>query len=482
VAVIVVTHVSVITVVVTVVVPASQGVRAMATINVPAGLRRITQIVAGVDDVAYLLNPDGSAFKCPTGGNFNGSTLDVACARGHAYFVDGTPTIYYVDVLGGSFADVHVFSAGEGSLPQNGQYGPSIIAFYRDRMVLAGVGKDEQTFFMSRSGVHDDFDYGQRDEAAAVAGNVSLGANVGSPIRALIPWRDDILIFGCDRSIWRMVGDIAAGGSIQLVTDAVGVFGPHSWTTDPAGMLYFMGETDFYRMDPGGGLKNLSGLRFHQFFADLDRANDTVTVLWDTTRQGCHIFITKPAPDPGESEPVSTHVWWDARTDSFWKVQIPKVYDPTCAVDFSGDTDDVRAAMLGNRAGYVQKFDDLMLTDEGTVIVSHVYFGPLLPSGDIRQAKCNGINAKMGDLPAVLADTDSFHVDWTLQAGTDPKAALVAPTETRTGSFDTDGFQKPFGLRASGSAFFLKLSNDEPGKTFAIDHISGRFLPAGRQR
>jgi hypothetical protein len=458
----------------------SVGVRAMCTLNVPAGLRRFEQIIAGVDDVVYILNPDGTVYRCPTGDNFSGPTLDCAAARGYAYFVDGF-AIYYVDVLAGSHADVRFLTPGEGELPAHGQYGPSLICFYRDRMVLAGVRGDEQNFFMSRSGVHDDFDYGQTDAAAAVAGDLALGAGVGSPIRALMPWRDDILVFGCDKSIWRMIGDIAAGGSIQLVTDAVGVYGPHSWTTDPAGMLYFMGESDFYSMAPAGGVKNLSATRLHQFFAGLDRAQDTVTVQWDATRQGCWIFVSKPKPADGVTTPLSTHLWYDARLDSFWKVQVARAYDPACAVDYSGDTDDIRAVMMGDRSGWIRKFDDSARTDAGTTIESYIEIGPLNPGGDIRDAKLNGLDFILGDLPAGMTN-DNWNLDWTLKAGKDAAHALSAPSETRTGTFTTAGDQRPIGLRVAGSRLMLRLANATNDKLWSIDRVIGRFLLGGRRR
>jgi hypothetical protein len=459
------------------------GVRAMTTINIGSGLTRIVQIIAGVDDLAYILNPDGSAYQCPTGDNFSGSTLQVACGRGFAYFVDGTSSIMWIDVGAGGSADVQLLVADEGDLPVGADPddGPSLICFYRDRMVLAGVRGDEQNFFMSRSGVHDDFDYSQKDPAAAVVGNASLAGQVGAPIRALIPWRDDVLIFGCDRSLWKMVGDIAAGGSIQMITDAVGVWGPNAWTTDANGSIYFMGESDLYRLEPGGGIKNLSATRIHKFLSDLDRSNDTVILQWDTTRQGCWVFCTRPEPASPTVTTPSPHLWYDARTDSFWQIQIPRGYDPTAAVGYDGDGSGDRAVMMGNRGGYVQKFDDAALADVGTAISSYVYIGPITPAGDIRQAKCNGLDFILGDYPAGY-DADDWNLDWTLQVGKDAKSALSSPDETRTGTISTAGEQRPMGLRAGGSTFMLKMANSTHKTFWSMDRVVGRFLVAGRQR
>lgn len=462
----------------------TQGVRAMCTLNVPSRLGRITQVIAGVDDKAYILNPDGSVYQCPTDGIFEGETLQCAAARGFAYFVDGKADIYVVNVLAGGSADVTVFAASEGSLPIDvgDEEGPSLIAFYRDRMVLAGVPGDEQNFFMSRSGTHDDFDYGQTDPAAAVAGNLSLGASIGSPIRALIPWRDDLMVFGCDHSIWRMIGDIAAGGSIQLLTDAVGVFGPNAWTTDHAGNLYFMGESDFYRLDPSGALKNLSSTRIHKLLSTIDRNNDTVIVQWDNQRMGCYIFITKPRPTDPSDVTHSTTIWYDARLDAFLPLEIPRAYDPICSVGYSGTSEAEWEVLLGNRSGYIMRFDDSAATDNGTTIESRLAIGPVRPSGlGFRESKCNGLDFILGDTPTGYTDSH-WNLDYTLKAGKDAKEAFDDPTETRTGTITGPGKRHPVGVRCSGSQFMLHLSNDTWGKIWSLEQLFGRFLRSGRLR
>lgn len=454
------------------------GVRALTSCNVPTKLDRITEIVAAVDDTVWILNPDGSSVQLPETELFNGDPVQAASARNHSYFVDGTSDMIEVDVAGGGSAHAVIFEATAGTAPD----GPSLICFYRDRMILI-VG---QNFYASRSGDHHDFDYGQTDPAAAFAGNPPLGRNVGDQILYVRAFHDDILIFGCAHSIWRMVGDIAAGGTIQLVTDSIGIFGPNAATIDPQGNLWFVGEGDLYRMSPNGFPVNMTTLNVHNFMASIDKAVDTVTLEWNMTWGGCMVFITKPRPTGAENAPISTHLFFHPKFGP-WPFRLPRVYDPVCAVRYDFGTGTNTTVLMGNRAGYIQHFSDDAVadggvTDEGVPIESFIEIGPLSPGGGFREAKCNGLDFILGDIPAGFTDADNWNLDWQLKVGDDAKQAYNDPKESRSGNIATSGVQHPIGVRIGGSDFMLRLSNSQLGKFFALDQIRGRFLPGGRAR
>lgn len=462
------------------------GIRAITTLSVPGGLSRSCTAVVLADDLIYLCNPNGTTFQVPEDMQLPGAIVQAASALGNSYFVDGTPTIVKVDVGAGSGAHATTFVAAQGSLPgttiDGHNYGANLICFYRDRMVLAGVRGDEQNAFFSRSGTHDDFDYAKRDDAAAFAINFEPNAKIGHPIRALMPFRDDVLVFGCDHAMWQMVGDARAGGSCQFITDKTGVYGPGAWTTDPAGVMYFIGESGLYRMAAGGQPQALGNDRVQRYFSQIDRAADTVLLEWDTQRQGLWIIVTAAAAPPYVGTPQSVHLFYDVRNDGFWRVQFPRVMDPVCIAGYDGDTDDLRTVLLGCRDGVVRRLQDDATNDDGNAIHSYIYLGPVTPAGDIREAKITGLDFILGDLPAGFTNDDNWHVDWTLQAGKDAKQAVDAPTETRTGSFDAAGEQRPAGVKLSGSTFSVKLSNSTLDKFWSLDRLSVRAVAGGRQR
>ena len=87
----------------------------------------------------------------------------------------------------------------------------------------------------------------------AVAGNNSDAGELGDIINCLIPYSDDILIFGGDAAIWLMRGDPMDGGQIDLLTDSVGMAWGRPWCRDPYGVIYFFGSRGgVYQLDPSG--------------------------------------------------------------------------------------------------------------------------------------------------------------------------------------------------------------------------------------
>ena len=98
-----------------------------------------------------------------------------------------------------------------GDIPRN----CPLIARYRDRLVLAAGINGEHLFYMSRIGDPYDFDYGEGQPGSAIAGAPTKAGTLGEPIRALAPWRDDYLLFGCTNSLWVMRGDLGFGGQLE---------------------------------------------------------------------------------------------------------------------------------------------------------------------------------------------------------------------------------------------------------------------------
>src|SRR4030095_9145280 len=122
---------------------------------------------------------------------------------------------------------------------------------------------------------------GEFDPSGAAAGNNSLAGFVGDVITALMPYNDDVLIFGRDHTIYLMNGDPLGGGQIDLVTDAIGVAWGKAWCKDPYGAIYFMSNrTGIYRMVPGQQPLRISQ-QIEQYLLDLDMGTNVVTLIWD---------------------------------------------------------------------------------------------------------------------------------------------------------------------------------------------------------
>jgi hypothetical protein len=171
---------------------------------------------------------------------------------------------------------------------------PTLICTWRGRTVLSGLPFDPQNWFMSAQGNPSNFNYAPFPTVAtqAVAGNNSPAGLCGDTITALIPFNDDILIFGCANSIWMMMGDPMAGGSIYLVTDKLGMAVGAPWCKDPYGNLYFVGgRGGIFMIAPGGQPQRISQ-PVEVLIEAVNYASAIVRLVWEDLWQGIHVFIT----------------------------------------------------------------------------------------------------------------------------------------------------------------------------------------------
>jgi hypothetical protein len=194
------------------------------------------------------------------------------------------------------------YTATAGSAPT----GCTLAAVYRDRLCLAAPYTTPQNFFFSRVGTHTDWDYSQTDPAAAFAGNASQAGHIGDPIVALMPASDDIMYIGGDHNLWAIRGDPADGGSIDLISDAIGVLGPNAWTKAPDGTVYFVGTGGLFRISGTGTPEMLSDGKWNDYFRRIDRAANFITLDWDRDHQGLYIFVTPVVSG------ATTHMFWDS--------------------------------------------------------------------------------------------------------------------------------------------------------------------------
>ena len=149
-----------------------------------------------------------------TAGIFNTDDEVTGSGSGTAF----TPTA--TDINPPVWYDWTVYAGGaSGTMPTKAYLG----CLYRGRNVLSGNSNYPHQWYMSK--VADPFDwvYSSTDPLTAVAGNSADAGEIGDIVRALIPYKDDYLIFGCASTIWVLTGDPAAGGEIDEVDLTVGM-------------------------------------------------------------------------------------------------------------------------------------------------------------------------------------------------------------------------------------------------------------------
>lgn len=421
----------------------------------------------GQQDYQFVLFDTGTA-------NLRLDTDGVIIADGTTcYFPDGDK-IYVMQGDGAGSITFAEMVAGAGSLP-TGTFG----CIYRDRLIISGDSTQPQNFFASRVSGKTDFDYSQLDSAAAFAGNVG----VGDQVTALIPHSGDVMVIGCAGSIHRMVGDIGYGGQITLVSQAIGIMGPRSWTQDETGSLYFVGGGGFYRMDPAGFPQSLSAGVADQYFSyENDDSIADVVCCWDRLRKGCWIFSERFSVDATNP----THMFYHAPTGSFWPVQFssslqlfPMLHS---RINRNGDINVGGRLLIGGGDG-ILTMDDLALDDDGTLIVSQLDLGPITPGGPAYESKMLTLRAIIGSAQDGIATNDQGVEVQVLAARDSQTVTAGTPTNSKNLGVLTPLFNVPQSVRVAGHSFVVRLSGDgvHP-RQWSLDQIAVDFVPGGPAR
>lgn len=410
---------------------------------------RVVTLVAVSQGQVYALAAGGTAWSQATNStgetpplNYSG-VMRSAVNNQRVWFADGINYAYYDPKT----HTVYRWQASAGTLPADSANNtPRLICTWRGRTVLSGLLLDPQNWFMSRVGDPTDFDYGPASfsPAQAVAGNNAPQGLIGDVITALIPYSDDVLIFGGDHTIYMMRGDPLAGGQIDLVTDAIGIGWGEAWCRSPDGTIWFFSNrTGIFTLVPGQQPVRMSQ-QIDSLLKDIDTGAYGVRLVWNDRYQGVHVFVTK-LEAPGST----THFFYETRTGAWWTDTFGSTdLDPLCAAVFDGNRPDDRVALIGCWDGYVRAIDPAATDDDGVAISSTVVIGPLLTQ--------TSDEMMLREVQGVLAD-GSGTVTWDVLTGATAQTAL-ASSSAKTGTF-SGGRGLTQVVRRSGHAVYLKLTS-----------------------
>ena len=380
-----------------------------------------------------------------------------------AYAVQRAPKIY--DPVNNA---VSLWTPTKGTLP----LGCSMIALYRNRIVLTGDPGDVHNWYMCRQGDPTDFEYGADDEQTPIAGHNAKAGKVGEPITAVVPWRDDYMLFGCAESIWVMRGDPATGGLLDNICRGVGIVDKFAWCIDPSSTIYFLGPHGLYMMGMEGNYGPMSAPKAISptiLPDDLVRVNTElkeVNLAWDGDLQGVFIFIT--TRDPG----TSVHWFYDVRQRAFFPDVLPSDCGPTRVFYYLADVVQLRKLILGGRTGYLRIMDRTKADDDGTAISSHVVFAPQRLTDDHSKGVLTEIQAAL--------DETSSDVAYEIRAG-DTHQGAIAATASLSGVWKGGGMRPSVRTRVRAGSACLRLASSGHG-SWAVENIIGKAKVAGKQR
>lgn len=405
--------------------------------------------------------------------------VSAATLFGFTYIVDGSGDPKKLQL---STNTMVAFTESAGTVVQNA----TIAAAWRGRLLLSGIEAEPQNIYASALGDPLDWDTGvsPATESMAWALNLSTLGLVGQPIHALMPISDDVCLVGCEQSLWIIRGDLAANGSVDNISETVGVLNQNAWCRGPDGSVFFLGPNGLYKCAPDGtGLTEISRDTYPQFFTAFDRSLTYTSLVFDPGRYGIWIFL---APTDSADAPIES-MFYDLVATGFWPQEFTNYagVGPVSAVMWDAFDSTERYPVLGGYTGQVSAISYTNRYDyDGTnnnAIESELWFGPFsISSVDdsiFTRLDITGGEVLTGDAASV------WNVNWNVRGGITAydvmdgtSAVSAAGNIASSGRFNTEY------PRIRGGFFTLELSNTVAGNYFSLEDIVGHFVPAGRQR
>lgn len=385
------------------------------------------------DDGKTILWDDGKAIvfesmvseSSPVGTTGAHQTAERA---GKLYLADSTLRFY--DPLTGI---VETVTASAGSIPAS----CPLICVYRDRLILA----KDHLWYASRTSDPTDWAFGatMEDTARAVAGATDFAGMIGEPIKAVIPFRDQYLIFACENSMWVLKGDPATG-VMKCVSQQVGIISPLAWALSPDGLLCFLSNDGVYLGGVGEVASRFSAERIPEELRNVSPTSNKISMGYNSFERGFHLFVS------------ASESWFlDIANKAIWKDTFAEEHFPV-AVAYS-DGDGLRELILGCTDGYLRKFSPSSITDDGIPFPSTVVLGPFrISSSDVT-------DAVLAEIHGILAD-NSNTLRWYLFAGNSAEEC-VDKTESihnadRSGIWTSDR-NKVARTRCRGAWFAIRV-------------------------
>ena len=387
--------------------------------------------------------------------------IDSAVMFGKIYLTDGLSYRVY-DPRNDYVSEWQATDAG--SLPTRCK----LLTNWRGRAVLARGADDPHNWHMSEQGNPTGWDTFPPVQTAtqAISGNNARAGLCPDLINSLIPYNDDLLLFGCDSSLWMMRGDPMAGGVFDLVSDVTGVAFGRSWAKDPEGTLYFFGSRGgVYMMKPGGIPVSMTQSTIERRLTEVNLSQFYVEMFWNTYDDGLHLLLM-PFTDTATQ---TKHYFWERKAGAWYEDKFHVTKQPSAAVIVDGDAADDRCMLIGTYDASVVKWDKNATSDDGQIVESKVVIGPVAPDD-------SEFDSRITNLAAVMAKQGA--VNYKLYASTTPddRGEPVASGQFVPG-------RNPIHLvRARGAFVWVELQQANAYTRWSLESMRLDAFPAGRKR
>ncbi len=372
-----------------------------------------------------------------------------------------------------------------GAIPNKAYLG----CLYRGRNVISGNPEAPYQWYMSRQTHPFDFAYIANDAGSPVAGGNADAGEIGDIIRALIPYKDDYLIFGCATSMWFLAGDPAEGGSLNELDLTVGIFGANSWCFDGLGTFFFWGTNGIYSTSIPGTPKCLSEINLPNLVnaEAADPSTHRITFGYDRTRAGILICITKL------SDGSNSNYFFDLRSGGFF----PETYPDECGAYslfyYAANDNTYRSLLVGCKDGYIREFveseEDDNIGESDQAIDSYVTLGPIPMSKDPKmRGKLTGLDCITAGGALSGSQSDSDDITYDVFVGNSAEEVIeklsADSSPNIAGTIKAPGRQRGGTVRkkVTGVYMGIKLQNDTATETWGYEQLLVDLIDSGRQK
>lgn len=355
-----------------------------------------------------------------------------------------------------------------------------LMCSWRNRLVLARDPDNPSNYFMSAVGDPANWDFFPHDSPIPTQALKGVNAVPGRPsdlINTLIPYSDDLLIIGGERSIRRFTGDPAAGGQIDLISDTYGTgFGP-CWAKAPDGTLYvYMSRGGVLRMAPNSIPVPITDGVIERRFRAIDLSTYYMLLVWDIREFGLRVY---QIPYAGHSGSTAVKMWfWSQKTNAWMEDEFGKSGSidtrPTFACNLDGDGESARVMVQGSQDGYIRLVSESAKTDDTVPIDARVVLGPFVGEAAEYESKVTSMDALLS------LSQDGCIYQAYMSDYPDALGGIVRHGELVPG-------RNKVPLRMSGSALWVRLRNvsqnvGDSGTRFAIESVHFDIHRGGRKR
>jgi len=361
------------------------------------------------------------------------------------------------------------------------------VALYAGRILAWGHPPYE--WYATRQMNPWDFNNGATDDARALFASNTSALRIGDTVVTAIPYKDDICVWGCANSLWCLIGNPAAGGTIQELDLTCGLLSANAHAWDNKENLFLITTSGLLVVPRGfGPPENLTEVRYPQFISDLafDASIHRLTLTYDRQHNG--LIICRTVLATGES----TAWWFDLRSNGLFPEQYPNDCGMFSSHYYAAISPDYRKTLIGCNDGYIREYaaatkNDTLFDDTTQAIDSYVGLGPIPMSPKSGEGQLSNLHATLagglsggGDDSSsvgfqVYAEDTAEEVISKMVNGSAPKAG-----GTFTGPGRMRGNKHTQKVR--GSFAGVKLRNDTASQTWAFEKLTGDVKPTGRAK